>query len=69
MQQNPGIADAAQTAIRAWRFGQVGALMGAYPEPSECLLELVLLVDNEVAAYKAELFERERRKAEARSRR
>jgi hypothetical protein len=62
MQQHPDIAYAANEAIRAWRFGQVGALMGAYPEPSECLLDLVLIVDNQVAGYKQELFDRQSRK-------
>lgn len=68
MQEHPEVATAASEAIRAWRLGQVGALSVAYPDASDCLLQLVLLVDNEVAAYREEIMEQERRRIEQQSR-
>lgn len=65
MREHEDVAVAAAEALRAWRLGKVGALMGAYPAPSACLLDLVLCVDNEAGAYNDELLERERKRAES----
>jgi len=62
MRQNPVNGSAALEAMRAWRLGQIGAFVAAYPHPSEALLSAVLAVDDEVAGYKSELQERELRK-------
>lgn len=68
METHQDVAVAALEGLRAWRLGQVGALMGGYPEPTDALLDLVLTVDNEVGLYRAELQDRERRKVEAEAR-
>lgn len=68
MRDHRDLAVAAYEAIRAWRLGQVGAMASAYPEPSECLVQLMLAVDNEVGVYREELRERERQEAKARAR-
>jgi len=46
---------AVNRGIEAWRYGKLGALSCFYPDATEALGSLILIVDDEVAAFQADL--------------